>query len=832
MRGVGLRDPRRGALLDDVDLDVARRRAGRASPAWPATASGSCTRWRSACGAPTDGHGHHRRRAARAPTRPRRAQPPAPSACPRTRSRDAVVPGPDGAPSTSRLDVLRQVRKGLGIDWGKVRERVPRAATRRSQLRGADGDAHVASLSGGNIQRVMLVRASPASAKLVVAAYPSRGLDIATTRRTQELLLERRAGGAGVLLICEDLDELFELSDRIAVMHGGEIVGIVDPRTDGPLHGRPADARRRRPATRRRTRCAEVGAGMTAGPTRCPTRGDPPDGRPDRRPSPRAVGSTGCADRCASSPRSSARSSLFGIFIVAQGRQPDHRLQGHVRSTFTSWDSLGEILVQVDADHPRRAGRRRPGPRRADQRRRRGPARSSAAIGADGRRRSLVDGGLPGGADARADGARRRGRRRGVGRARRRAAPVRAASTSRSPRCCSTTSPSTCMFFLIYDRWKDRNGTGQPTTRPLAGGRAAAADRRQPGARRASFIAVVAAVVVAGSSAGTRRGASACGSSAATPRRPAAPGSGRRCCCCRRMARRRRPRRPRRLRPVRRRRVQAAPGLHRHLRLHRLPRLLAGAPPTRCRSALAAPASSAIAIGGDSLQIDCQLPAASRQHPDGAGAAGRLRLRHAKTEGGGMSAARAVERPHRRPVRAAARRSCTPPSARPSAERGRRRQPRHRGLDAVRRPRRLRRRRPRPATRGSACSPARSPAGCWPRCTPTSCSTAAPTSWPPAWSCCSSGSGSRRCSAPPTCSASADVVQPCDVPGPGEHPVHRRRSSSTTTRSTTCRTSLVPVLWWVLYRSRWGVLLRAAGERSEVLTTYGHRRAARSSTSP
>jgi simple sugar transport system ATP-binding protein len=49
------------------------------------------------------------------------------------------------------------------------------------------------------------------------------------TRRTQELLLERRAEGAGVLLISEDLDELMELSDRIAVLHAGKVAGIVSP---------------------------------------------------------------------------------------------------------------------------------------------------------------------------------------------------------------------------------------------------------------------------------------------------------------------------------------------------------------------------------------------------------------------------------------------------------------------------------------------------------------------------------------------------------------------------------------------------------------------------
>ena len=74
-----------------------------------------------------------------------------------------------------------------------------------------------------------MVRALGAPSALIVAAYPSRGLDVATTRRTQELLLERRADGAGVLLISEDLDELFELSDRIAVMHAGAVAGVVDP---------------------------------------------------------------------------------------------------------------------------------------------------------------------------------------------------------------------------------------------------------------------------------------------------------------------------------------------------------------------------------------------------------------------------------------------------------------------------------------------------------------------------------------------------------------------------------------------------------------------------
>ena len=98
-------------------------------------------------------------------------------------------------------------------------------------LRVAAANRTVSTLSGGNIQRVMLVRSLGRPQKLVVAAYPSRGLDIAITRRTQELLLEQRATGAGVLLISEDLDELLALSDRIAVLHEGHIAGIVVPGT-------------------------------------------------------------------------------------------------------------------------------------------------------------------------------------------------------------------------------------------------------------------------------------------------------------------------------------------------------------------------------------------------------------------------------------------------------------------------------------------------------------------------------------------------------------------------------------------------------------------------
>ncbi len=140
---------------------------------------------------------------------------------------DAVVPGLTILEHMALTD-LPAYRKGLGIDWKRLRDDVM-ALTGHTALNMAAPERVVANLSGGNIQRVMLVRALGAQRRLVVAAYPCRGLDVATTRRTQELLLEQRDGGAGVLLISENLDELLELSDRIVVLHHGRIAGTVTP---------------------------------------------------------------------------------------------------------------------------------------------------------------------------------------------------------------------------------------------------------------------------------------------------------------------------------------------------------------------------------------------------------------------------------------------------------------------------------------------------------------------------------------------------------------------------------------------------------------------------
>ncbi|GAA2729336.1 ABC transporter ATP-binding protein [Cellulomonas aerilata] len=154
------------------------------------------------------------------PARPRVA-----AAIPEDPVADSVVPG---------LSVLQHMvldgrevpRKGVGVDWAEVGRRTAEADAKVG-LDIAAPRRTLSGLSGGNIQRVVLTRELSTFSPVVVAAYPSRGLDIANARRTQEVLLEQRAAGAAVLMVSEDLEELISMADRIVVMHDGHVAGVV-----------------------------------------------------------------------------------------------------------------------------------------------------------------------------------------------------------------------------------------------------------------------------------------------------------------------------------------------------------------------------------------------------------------------------------------------------------------------------------------------------------------------------------------------------------------------------------------------------------------------------
>lgn len=83
----------------------------------------------------------------------------------------------------------------------------------------------VRKLSGGNLQKVILAREISSQPQVLIAASPTRGLDIGATESVRSLLLQERSQGAAILLISEDLDEIFAISDRIVVLYEGCIMG-------------------------------------------------------------------------------------------------------------------------------------------------------------------------------------------------------------------------------------------------------------------------------------------------------------------------------------------------------------------------------------------------------------------------------------------------------------------------------------------------------------------------------------------------------------------------------------------------------------------------------
>ncbi|MBX3064508.1 MAG: ABC transporter ATP-binding protein [Anaerolineae bacterium] len=103
-----------------------------------------------------------------------------------------------------------------------------RSAIRQFEIKTPSTDTPIKNLSGGNIQKLILARELARSPRLLIAAQPTRGVDIGATEYIHHRLLEERAKGTAILLISEDLDEILALSDRIVVMYEGRIVGVVE----------------------------------------------------------------------------------------------------------------------------------------------------------------------------------------------------------------------------------------------------------------------------------------------------------------------------------------------------------------------------------------------------------------------------------------------------------------------------------------------------------------------------------------------------------------------------------------------------------------------------
>ena len=126
------------------------------------------------------------------------------------------------------------VGNGWSIDFSKARN-FARQLKEKYDILAPSVRIPARKLSGGNLQKVILAREISANPQLMVAVQPTRGLDVGAIEAVQTLLLAQREAGAAILLISEELEELFSLSDRIAVIYEGKIMGIV-PAKEANIH--------------------------------------------------------------------------------------------------------------------------------------------------------------------------------------------------------------------------------------------------------------------------------------------------------------------------------------------------------------------------------------------------------------------------------------------------------------------------------------------------------------------------------------------------------------------------------------------------------------------
>ncbi len=117
--------------------------------------------------------------------------------------------------------------RGIFLDRQAIRSHAERII-REYQIAAPGPWTPAKLLSGGNIQRVILGRELSLSPRLLVASHPTYGLDVGATEYIRRVLLQQREKGMAILLVSEDLEEIFALSDRIAVMFEGRIMGILN----------------------------------------------------------------------------------------------------------------------------------------------------------------------------------------------------------------------------------------------------------------------------------------------------------------------------------------------------------------------------------------------------------------------------------------------------------------------------------------------------------------------------------------------------------------------------------------------------------------------------
>ena len=118
-------------------------------------------------------------------------------------------------------------RKNIFLDAGKIEARAEQLIE-EYDIRGGSTGKKAGQLSGGNMQKIILAREICQNPRLLIAAQPTRGLDIGAINFVRKILLEEKEKGTSVILVSADLEELCSLSDRIMILYDGRSMGEID----------------------------------------------------------------------------------------------------------------------------------------------------------------------------------------------------------------------------------------------------------------------------------------------------------------------------------------------------------------------------------------------------------------------------------------------------------------------------------------------------------------------------------------------------------------------------------------------------------------------------
>ncbi|WP_297549095.1 ABC transporter ATP-binding protein [Thermococcus sp.] len=122
----------------------------------------------------------------------------------------------------------KEFSKGFLLDWNRAEEHAKRLIE-EFEVSAPGTKAPVKSLSGGNQQKLIVAREVSKKPEFIIAAQPTRGVDVASTEYIRNYLVKLRNEDKAVLLVSADLDEVLQLSDRMAIMYEGQFMGIVKP---------------------------------------------------------------------------------------------------------------------------------------------------------------------------------------------------------------------------------------------------------------------------------------------------------------------------------------------------------------------------------------------------------------------------------------------------------------------------------------------------------------------------------------------------------------------------------------------------------------------------